>query len=202
MSWLSSFLHPQKGYQKGQEQLDKYYRQSQEALQPYNQHGQEQYGNLNDYIRSLMNPQELQAKWTQGYETSPAAIQAQKMAQEHGLNAATSMGLGGSNTAINAIQSGTSQIGMEDRQNYLNDLMQKYLAGAGLVQGVYGTGANAASGQSNNAMNMGQNSAQMAYNRQNAGGNMLGGLIGQGLGLVGGYLGGQNPGKWNTTGGA
>ena len=28
MSWLSSFLHPEKGYQKAQEQLDKYYNQT------------------------------------------------------------------------------------------------------------------------------------------------------------------------------
>ena len=128
------------------------------------------------------------------------------MAQEHGVNAANSLGLGGSNTAINAIQSGTSQIGLDDRQNYLDNLMQKYLAGAGLSQGIYGQGANSAGQQSQNAMNMGQNSAQMAYNQQNAGGNMLSGLIGLGGSIAGSALGGPIGSslakRWNLSGGA
>lgn len=206
MNWLSSFLHPEKGYEKGQEQLDKYYGQAQGALDPYNQNGQQQYGNLNEYIKNLMDPAALQAKWTQGYSESPSAIQAEKMAQEHGLNAASSMGLMGSNTALNATQAGTTQIGLDDRQNYLDNLMKKYLAGAGISQDVYGTGANAASGMSNNAMNMGQNSADMQYGKQSAGGNMLSGLIGQGIGLAGSALGGPIGGalaqRWNLSGGA
>jgi hypothetical protein len=206
MSWLSSFLHPGKGYEKGQEQLDKYYNQAQGNLQPYNQNGQEQYGNLSDIIKNLMDPTELNKKWTESYTESPQAKQAEAMAQEHGLNAASSMGLMGSNTALNATQAGTTQIGLDDRQNYLDSLMQKYLAGAGLSQGIYGQGANAAGQQSQNAMNMGQNSAEMAYGKQNAGGNMLSGLIGQGVGLAGSALGGPIGGalakRWNLSGGA
>ncbi len=206
MGWLSSFLHPEKGYKKGQEQLEHYYQQAQAGMQPYLQQGQQQYGNLNSAIGSLMDPQALQSKWTQGYETSPAAQQAQKMAQDQGLNAASSMGLLGSNTALNAIQSGTSQIGLGDRQNYLDNLMQKYLAGTGLSQGVYNTGAGMAGQSGQNAMNMGQNSAQMAFGQQNAGGSMLGNLLGLGGGLIGSALGGPIGGslakRWNLSGGA
>lgn len=206
MSWLSSFLNPGKGYEKGQEQLDKFYNQAQGNLQPYNQNGQQQYGNLNEYIQNLMNPEALQNKWASGYSESPSAKQAETMAQEHGLNAASSMGLMGSNTALNATQAGTSQIGMNDRQNYLDNLMQKYLAGAGLAQGIYGQGGTAAGQMGQNAMNMGQNSADMAYGKQNAGGNMLSGLIGQGIGLAGSALGGPMGGalakRWNLSGGA
>lgn len=197
MSWLSNFLNPGKGYEKGQEQLDKYYQQANQFLQPYNQQGQEQYGNINQYIQSLMNPEELQNKWTQGYETSPYAKQLQDMSQQQGLNAASSMGLMGSNTALNAIQQGNSQIGMQDRQKYLDDIMQKYMQGAGLSQGIYNTGAGIAGNQGQNAMNMGQNSAQMAYGKQNAGGNMFSNLIGAGIGGFGSALGS----KWSTKGG-
>ena len=199
MSWVSSFLHPGKGYEKGQQQLDKYYNQGQGYLNPYNQVGQEQYGNLNDIIKNLIDPTELNKKWTESYAESPQAIQAEKMAQEHGLNASNAMGLMGSNTALNATQAGTTQIGLEDRQNYLNDLMNKYLQGAGLSQGFYNTGANAAGQMSQNAGQMGTNSAQMAYGKQNAGGNMLSGLLGQGIGVAGSYLGGRG---WNLKGGA
>lgn len=206
MSWLSSFLSPGKGYQAGQEQLDKYYGQAQGSLQPYNQNGQEQYGNLQSYIDNLMHPEKLQDEWIKSYTQSEASKNAQGMAQEHGLDAASSMGLMGSSPALNAIQAGTTQIGLEDRQNYLNDLMQKYMGGAGLVQGVYGQGANAAGQMANNSMTMGQNSAEMAYGQKNAGGNMLGGLLGAGIGAVGSALGGPIGGavakRWNLSGGA
>lgn len=206
MSWLSSFLHPQRGYQAGQQQLDKYYNQAQGLQDPYNQNGLTQSNNLNKYIESLMDPQALQDKWASGYKESEAAKNMENMAQEHGLNAANSMGLMGSNTALNALQSGTSQIGALDRQNYLNDLMEKYKMGAGLSQGMYNTGAGAAGQMGQNAMNMGQNSADMAYGMQNSGGNMISGLIGQGIGLAGSALGGPMgaalANRWNLSGGA
>jgi hypothetical protein len=216
MSWLSSFMHPGRGYDKAQGQLDKYYgqagdyyNQAQGYQQPYNQQGQAQYGNLSDIIKSLGDPQALQDKWASGYKESEAAKNAEGMAQQHGLDAASSMGLMGSTPALSAIQAGTSQIGAEDRQNYLNDLMQKYMAGAGISQGLYNTGAGAAGqmgqnamGMGTNAMNMGQNSAQMSYGKQNAGGSMLGNLIGTAAGLGGSYLAGQsNPKNWSFSGG-
>lgn len=206
MSWLSSFLSPQKGYEAGQKQLDKYYGQAQGALDPYNQQGQQQYGNLNEYINKLMNPGALQDEWIKSYQESDSLHNTQDRAQQHGLDAASSMGLMGSSPALNSIQAGTTQIGLDDRQNYLDNLMQKYMAGAGLSQGIYGQGANAAGQMGQNAMNMGQNSAQMAYNQKNAGGNMMSGLIGLGGSILGSALGGPIGGalasRWNLSGGA
>lgn len=202
MNWLDSFLHPEKGYEAAQNQLNNYFNQAQGYLSPYSQQGQQQYGNLNEYIKNLMDPSALNAKWLASYSESPQAIQNEKMASEHGLNAASSMGLMGSNTALNALQSGTTQIGLNDRQNYLDNLMQKYMAGANLAQGIYGTGANAASNMSNNAMNMGNSSAEMAYGANNAGGNMLAGLIGQGIGAFGGPVASALTKRWNLSGGA
>lgn len=195
MSWLDpfdiggkfdSFMHPEKGYEKGQEQLDKYYKDAQGNLQPYNQYGQSAYGNLSDAMKRLLDPAGLQNEWIKGYSESPAAKNAEAMAQEHGLDAASGLGLMGSNTALNAIQSGTSQIGMNDRQNYLDNLMQKYLAGAGIAGNIFNTGANAAGAMSNNAMNMGNNSAQMAFGAQNAPGDLFGKLLGTGIGYMAG----------------
>ena len=103
MSWLSKFLHPEKGYEKGQEQLDKYYAQGQGYLQPYNQFGQNAYGDINTAMKALLNPEELQNKWTQSYTESPQAKQAEAMAQEHGLNAASGLGLMGSGLFLGAL---------------------------------------------------------------------------------------------------
>ncbi len=202
MSWLSSFLHPERGYQAGQEQLNKYYDQGQGYQQPYNTAGQGQAGNLQSYIQSLMDPQALQDKWSQGYQTSDAAKNSMAAAQEHGLDAASSMGLMGSSPALGAIQAGTSQIGAEDKQKYLDDLMQKYMAGAGISQGMYGTGAGAAGQMNQNAQNMGQNSAQMQFGRQNAPGSLFGNLLGAGAGFAGSMFGGnRGGGGWNLLGG-
>ena len=197
MSWLSSFLHPEKGYEEGQKQLDKYYGESQGFLNPYNQQGQGQYANLQQMIQKLMNPAALEDEWSKNYKISDAAKYAQESAQNEGLDVANSMGLVGSTPALQAIQAGSARIGAQDRQNYLNDLMEKYKAAMGLSQGIYGVGANAAGAQSGNAMNMGTNSANLAYGRENAGGNRLEGLLGMGGSLLGGFLGN----KWNPTGG-
>lgn len=211
MSWLSSFLSPGKGYEKGQEQLDKYYNQAQGYQQPYNQYGQDAYGNYSGAMNKLLDPAALQDEWIKKYTQSESSKNAQGMAQEHGLDAASSMGLMGSSPALNAIQAGTTQIGLDDRQNYLDNLMQKYMAGAGIAGNIFGTGANAAGQMGQNAMTQGQNSAQMAFGKQNAGGGMFGNLLGAGIGLAGSALGGPIGGAlasglsqkmgWSPTGG-
>ena len=189
MSWFSSWLHPQKGYDKAQEQLNQYYNEAQGNLQPYNQNGQNAFGGINQAMQNLLNPQTLQDQWSKGYQESDLAKQNEAMASQHGLDAASSMGLMASSPAIQAIQSGTSGIVAADRQKYLDDLMQKYMAGIGIGQNVYNTGANSANALSQNAMNMGQNSAEMAYGKENSGGNMFNSLIGTGAGLAASYLG-------------
>jgi hypothetical protein len=149
-------------------------------------------------MKRLLDPAALQAEWIKGYNESPSAKNAEAMAQEHGLNAASGLGLMGSNTALNAIQGGTTQIGLDDRQNYLDNLMQKYLAGAGIAGNIFNTGAGAAGTMSNNAMNMGNNSAQMAFGKQNAPGDLFGKLLGTGVGLL---TGGRNQnGGWSLGG--
>lgn len=199
---LESFFDPGEAYAKGQEQLDKYYGEGQGYLKPYNQFGQEAHTDLSTAMKRLLNPTALQAEWTNAYTESPSALQAEKMAQERGLNAASSMGLMGSNTALQALQGGTSRIGLEDRQNFLNNLMQKYLAGTGIAQNIYNTGANTAGIMSNNAMNMGNNSAQMAYGEQAAPGALFGKLLGTAIGVGTGGMGqgGAGMSSWSLGG--
>jgi hypothetical protein len=202
MSWFSDLFHPQKPYQAGQEQLDKYYGQSQGYLNPYNQNGVNQGKTLQDMIDALKDPQALQDKWAKGYKESEAAKNMEGLAQQHGLDAASSMGIMGSSPALSAIQAGTSAIGAQDRQNYLNDLMEKYKTGISTAQGVYNTGAGAAGQQSNNANTMGQNSAGRAFGEANAGPSMLSHLLGMGgKGLMDYFTGGMGRGAWSTGGG-
>ena len=85
MSWLDgignmfdSFLNPQKGYQKGQDQLNKYYRDAQGNLQPYNANGQSAYGDYSGAMKRLLDPAALEAEWTKGYSESPSAKNAER----------------------------------------------------------------------------------------------------------------------------
>ncbi len=220
MSWLSSFLHPERGYKNAQGQLDKYYdeakgyyNQGQGYQQPYNTQGQAQTGNLNEYINKLMHPETLQDEWSKGYKESETAKQMEGLANEHGLNTASSMGLMGSSPALQAIQAGTTGIVAQDRQKYLDDLMEKYKTGAGISQGIYNTGATTAGqmGQNattmgTNATNMGVNSAGLKFGETNAPGQTFGTLGGTALKtlmqyLTGGYgSGGYGRGAWSTGG--
>lgn len=187
-----------KAYKKAQEQLDKYYQQGQSYLQPYNQHGQDAYGNYSGAMNKLLDPAALQAEWMKSYSESPQAKYTEGLAQEHGMDAASGLGLMGSNTALNAIQGGTTQIGLEDRQNYLNDLMQKYMAGSNIAGNIYNTGANTANNMSNNAMNMGQNSAQMAFGKTAAPGAMMNNMMGAAPGYASMLK--ENAGGWSFGG--
>jgi hypothetical protein len=190
MSWLSSFLHPEKAYDKAQQEREKYYNQGQGYLNPYNQNGIDTYGKYSGAMDKLLNPAALQDEWNKGYKESDFAKQNEAMASQSGLNAAQQMGLGGSAPALQAIQSGTAGIVAKDRQQYLDDLMQKYMAGIGIGQDIYGKGAGAAGQMSQNANQMGQDSAQLTFNKNNAQGDMFGKLLGYGAGAIGSALGG------------
>ncbi len=197
MGMLSSFLHPGRAFGKAQEQMENYYNQGQQAISPYMQQGQSAYAPLSGAMTSLLSPSDLQNEWAQGYETSPYAQMLMEQAKTQGLDAASSMGLMGSTPALQAIQAGQSMIGAADRDNFMRNNLNMYLQGAGLAQNLYGTGANAASQYGQNAMNMGNNAAEMAYGRAAAPGNMLGNMIGLAVGTA--FPWAHN--AWNTTGG-
>lgn len=202
---FKSFMSPDKGYQKAQNELDKYYGQSQQYLQPYQQQGQEAYGSLNGAMNNLLNPSSLMDQWLNDYDQSEASKIAQARAMESGNNAASSMGISGSTPALQAMQAGSAEIGAQDQQRYIDRMIQQYLQGAGLAQNIYGVGAQAGSQMGQNAANMGNNSAEMAYGRQNAPGQMFGNLLGTAANLGGSYMGMQGmnnmANSWKTRGG-
>ena len=111
-------------------------------------------------------------------------------AKESGLGAASSMGLMGSSSAINNIQNSSSHIMNADRQQFLQDLMQKYMTGIGIGQNMYNTGAATAGNMGNQAMNNGINQGDMAYNQRNAPGDFLKNLLATGVKAYAGGMGG------------
>jgi hypothetical protein len=190
MGWFDDFLHPERAYQKAQDTSSQYFDQAQAGLNPYNQMGQQAGGSLQEMMQKFMNPGQLENEWSQGYEMSPYAQQQMGLSKQSGLDAASSMGLMGSSAAVNNIQNQAGNIMQQDREKYMKDLMEKYMAGMGIGQNMYSQGGSAAGQMSQNAMNQGSNMAGMEYNKNAAGGNMFGDLFGKGMGMAGSMFGG------------
>jgi hypothetical protein len=213
MSMLSSFLHPERGYQKAEDVMKNYfnqaqgfYNQGQNYLQPYVNQGQSQFDRLNQQENALGNPAELENQWASQYTESPYAQQLQKEAAVRGNEEAASMGLSGSSAALGNVQTGATNIMNADRQNYMNDLMQKYMQSIGIGQNLYGVGAGAAGQQAGNAMNwgnnvinQGNNIAQAEYGQTNAPGDLFGKFAGVGANSLINYLTGRLAGGAKST---
>lgn len=194
-NYVSSFIDPSKSYRNSAREIKKGYNEAQGYLKPYNQAGTDQISRLTGAEDKLMDPSALQNEWAKGYEMSPYAQQLQDQAMNSGLEGAGSMGLLGSSAALNTLQQGSSNIMQRDREKYMNDLMQKYLSGIGIGQGIYNTGANSGSQLGQNAMTQGQNLAGLKFGENNAMMNQLMNMIklyqasqGGGAGMQGGGM--------------
>lgn len=181
---VESFLNPQRGYEAAGDQLQNYYGQAQGNLQPYNQNGLNIYQTLMNQSNALGNPAQLENQWASGYSESPYAKQMTNKATNAGMNAASSMGLMGSSPAINNVQQSAGDIMQSDRQQYMNDLMQKYMQSIGMNQNIYNQGEYAAGQMSKNAMDMGNSMAGAAYGKMNSPGQNFG----QAAGMVAGMF--------------
>lgn len=199
---LWDYFDPGSSYKKAEEGLKPYYEESKTYLNPYNQRGNEAATSLEEWMRRLSNPAELENEWANSYQKSPYAQHMLEENQANGLDAASQMGLVGSSGALSNIQAGAHNVVNQDRNQYLADLMQKYMAATGIGQNLYNTGASAAGALAGNANNMGENIAQLRFNKQAARNNMISGMTGFGggsmFGGAGGSSGGSSGGGQNT----
>lgn len=185
MSFLSSIFGG--GDSSAQSDLTNYYNQGKSYLSPYATAGNTILPQLTGAASALLNPEQLETNWINSYQESPYAKQLSGITSQAGMDTASSMGLLGSNSALGAITQSTGDIVSKDRQNYLNDLMTKYLGGVNALRSVYSGGENAANALGNLSQTMGENSADLAYNAANGPGDLLAGLIGT---AGGAFLGG------------
>ena len=151
---------------------------------------------VQEAMEKLKNPGALQDEWSKGYTESQYAKNLEGGAKERGQEDASSMGLMGSSAALSNIQNSSSNIMEKDRQQYMNDMMQKYMTGLGIGQNVYGTGANMASQGAQAAQQQGENNAGLQFGKYNAGPNMLGNMGGKMMDMIMQYMtGGFGGGK-------
>ena len=185
-------MHPGGAYNAASNANKQGYEEGKGLRQPYMQQGTEAGGDLMEMLKKLMNPGALQDEWSQGYDTSASAKQDMNQAQSAGMDAASSMGLGGSNAALGNIQSQASDIGQKDKQKYMEDMMQKYMQAMGLGQGIYNTGAGMASQGAGAAQQFGENQAGLNFGKYNAGPNMLTGGAGGIMKMLEEYFNNKN----------
>jgi hypothetical protein len=186
---ISSFFDPGEAWDRAGKAEQEGYDKSRGYQEPFWQHGQDQYGRLNDAAGKLFDPAALQDEWSKHYETSPYAQQLLKQNQASGMDAASSMGLSGSSAALGNIQQGAGNIVSRDRQQYMDDLMKKYMAGIGLGTSLYDTGAQAGQNLGQQSMTHGENQANLQYGRYAAPGKLFENLMKTGVGVAAGALG-------------
>ena len=179
MSWLSEFMHPGRAYGESGKAEQAGYNEGKGYRQPYMDNGVGAGNTLKEMMDKLNNPGKLQDEWSQGYKTSDYAKQLQQANQTQGLDTASAMGLGGSSAALSNIQKGAGDIVQKDRQNYMDDMMKKYMTAMGIGQGMYNTGAGTANSQGNAAENHGQWQGQNTFNQHSAGGEQFKQIIPQ-----------------------
>lgn len=177
---IDSMLHPEAGYDEAAKKMQEAWQQAQGFQMPYNTAGQGQLPILQGAQSRLLDPSSLLADWMSKYEMSPFAKKSMENAKESGLGAASSMGLMGSSAALNNIQNSSSDIMNADRQQFLNDLMHKFLSGIGIGQDIYKTGAATAGNMGNQALGVGENLGQAAYGSKTAPGNLLKDMLAMG----------------------
>ncbi len=180
-------------YAEAAKKAREYYERAQAQQQPYNQFGQDQISKLGGAENNLLDPTKLQSDWESQYTMSPHAQQLQEQAKTAGLDAASSQGLLGSSASNSNIQQGASNIMNADREQYMNDLMEKYKTGIGLGQNIYGTGANTAANMGAQTVAQGNTEGGAAYGSGAQTGNDFRELMNNAMKakMAGGYNGGQ-----------
>lgn len=198
---LGSFLHPERGYNEAEKAFTDYLNQARSTEQPFINQGMSQFPILQGAESNLLDPSKLLADWMSKYEMSPYAKTSLANAREQGLNAAQAQGLGGSSAATANIEQSASDIMNKDRSQFLEDLMRKYLAGIGIGENIFGTGASMAGNLGQQLIGGGQTIGGLRYGEQNAPGQSLAHLLNLGTQLFtgGGFGGGTPTGGYNPS---
>lgn len=186
---MHSFLNPDQGYKEAGDTMNDFWQQMQKYLQPYQQAGMDQIGTLTGAENKLLDPAQLENEWASGYSKSPYAQQMQKEAASAGMDSASQQGLVGSSSALQNVQNSSANIMNSDRQQYLKDLMEKYMGGIGIGKNIFNTGASAAGMLGQGALTSGQNIGAARLGQANAPGELLQKILGTAGGMYSGYKG-------------
>lgn len=169
-----------------------YFKKAEDAMrkymQPYVDIGMDVAPGLQSQYASLMNnPAAMLEMFMSGYEPSKGYQMQQDYMSQAAANSAAAGGMRGSPLEQKSQQELTQALLNQDMQKYLGNVTGLYQTGLEGNQGLFNTGFNASSGLSSDLSNLYGTQASMAYGGARQGQankqNMLGSLLGMGVGL-------------------
>jgi len=185
MAWYNPFSWG--GSDNSMEDVQGYLSQMEPMLQeqygPYKEAGLEALPTLqNQYSMLLQNPGAIQALLGQGFEQSPGYQFQLDQAMNAANQAASAGGMLGTPAHQQQAMGAAQGLANQDYWNYLG--MNQGLYGQGLAgtQGLFGTGFDAANQMASGLGNIYGNQANLAYGNMQSQNQMLGSLLGAGLG--------------------
>ena len=178
MPFWDAILDPGKPARRARQTAEASIDRGAQYTEPYRNAGDRQIPIMEGEQQKLLNPGQMQSDWAQGYETSPWAQQQIQHDTEQGKDLASSMGLLGSSTAATGLNASASQLYQKDRQQYMDDLMKKYMMGIGLGSDFMNRGAQSANQLQGNWSQNAQSLGTAAHNANQAVPDMLGNIMG------------------------
>ena len=179
----------------GGNDVDKYLedarRMMNEQYSPYQQAGQRALPQLeNQYAQLLNNPASMQALLGQGFQQDPGYQYQLQEAMNEGNQAASAggmLGTPGHQKQMMGVAQGLANQGYNDYWNRNQGLFGQGLSG---TQGMFNTGFDATNNYAGGMGNLYGSQANLANARYQSGQDMLGSLLGAGIGAAGYALGG------------
>lgn len=175
-------------YDKAMQQYQQYGSQAQNAQSPYYNAGKEAIPAYQQWLQSQQNPTDFINNLMGQYQASPYSQYLQQQSQRAGQNAASASGLMGSTPMMQQMQQNSANISSQDMNKWLQHVLGINTQYGQGQQNLMNAGQGSANALSNLYNNMGQNSGEMAYNREASHQNYLQNMIGNGLGLFGSFF--------------
>lgn len=179
------FNDPRKPWAEAQRAYDPWMGKAAEAYNPFYKGGIEAMGKYQGALDKMSDPSSFINSLMGNYKESDWSKYLKDYANKAGVNAASASGLVGSTPYLQQAQQNAANISSQDMNQWLQNVLginRDYLSGEA---DIFGKGFGAASGLGNIFGQRASDEAQMAYNKERAGQQRSGGIIGGVLNLFG-----------------
>lgn len=179
------FNDPRKPWAEAQRAYDPWMDKAGQVYNPFYKGGIDAMGKYNAGLDKMQDPSKFINNLMGDYKESDWAKYMQDYANKAGINAGSASGMVGSTPWAQQMQANASGIASQDMQQWLQNALganKDYLAGQA---DIFGKGFGAAQGMGNIFGQRAGDEAQMAYNKERAGQQRTGGIIGGILNMFG-----------------
>jgi hypothetical protein len=159
---------PGNPYKHAANEYEKYAAQAAGFQNPFYKAGTGAISPYQSYVNKMQDPSKFINDLTKGYSTSPQEQYAQDQAMRAATNAASASGLTGSTPYTQFIEQNASDIANQYQQEWLNNVLGINTQYGQGLQNLLGMGQMSANQLTNIYNQMGNNMAEMTYNKEMA----------------------------------